>query len=213
MKRVSIWTCIKIVPGMNRHEPMHCYVHLNMHSCKCLDFAMQQIPDHLSSCDLDCAVQRVEVKRAEKRVRKAKGQHGWNPALGQLQRPAAFMHLVLPYNTSLHKVDRALGVHIHDKRMCIRNPLLTLQDVEVIICRVSACVSLRTHGRAEDNEVFGYGRVDEVHGPHGTTGIIEEPFVFERTDLVRAIPGGVLGVMWVVSEGRDGNVVCAVRFP
>ena len=55
-------------------------------------------------------------------------------------------------------------------------PLLTMEDMEVIVRRVKAGVSFGAEWGAEYDEVFSDGGVDDVHGTHSTTSVVEDPF-------------------------------------
>lgn len=70
----------------------------------------------------------------------------------------------------------ALWVPLHRQRVCRCGPLLALQDVEVVVGGVSAGVAFCAERRSEDDQVFGYAGVDQVHGAHGAAGVVEEPF-------------------------------------
>jgi len=55
--------------------------------------------------------------------------------------------------------------------------LLTIKNVEVVICSMTASVTFRTDRCAKENQVFSDRRVDDVHGTHGATCIVEYPFI------------------------------------
>jgi hypothetical protein len=96
--------------------------------------------------------------------------------------------------------------------MCFKSPLFALQNVEVVICRVTACVAFCAERCAEYDEVLGYGGVDEVHGAHSATGVVEEPFVCVRANLSGSIPDGVCRWRGMVRERVDGDRVGAMGF-
>lgn len=93
-----------------------------------------------------------------------------------LHRKAALVHLVLLCSSSGQQVDVSGLVPLHLESTWPKRPLLANEDVEVIICGMQSSVSLGTEGRTEDDEVFSNGCVNEVHGTHGTAGIVEHPF-------------------------------------
>jgi hypothetical protein len=66
-----------------------------------------------------------------------------------------------------------LLIDLLDKRMRLISPLLALQDMEIIICRMSPSMPFRAYRCTEKNEVFCDGGVDEVHGSHCAAGIVE----------------------------------------
>jgi hypothetical protein len=105
--------------------------------------------------------------------------------LRELQRPAPLVHLVLLHRPADEVVHRALGVPLHDERVPRRRPLLTLEDVEVVVRRVPARVSLGAQRRAEHDQVLGHARVQDVHAAHGAAGVVEDPLGRERRDLLR----------------------------
>ena len=57
-------------------------------------------------------------------------------------------------------------------------PLLADEDVEVVVGGVNSTVSFRAEGRTEDDQVLRDAGVNDVHGAHCTSGIIEDPFLF-----------------------------------
>lgn len=55
--------------------------------------------------------------------------------------------------------------------------MLALENMKVVIGRVASRVTFSSNGGAEDDEVFGQRGVNNVHGSHGTTGIVPNPLV------------------------------------
>ena len=72
---------------------------------------------------------------------------------------------------------------------CTERPLLTMEDMEVIVRRVKAGVSFGAEWGAEYDEVFSDGGVDNIHGTHGTASVVEDPFGFVAVDA--DLGGGV----------------------
>lgn len=94
-----------------------------------------------------------------------------------LQSEAPFMHLVLLHLAPPQPVyaPRRISLHLQLSRQ--KRPLLPNQNIEIIVGSVHARVSLRAQRRSEDNEILGYGGVNDVHGAHGPAGVVEHPFV------------------------------------
>ena len=106
-----------------------------------------------------------------------------------LEREAALVHLVLldvPTGKMVH-VTRAVDLHLELGR--VEGPLLTDEDVEVVIGGVHACVALGADGGAEDDEVLGNAGVDDVHGTHGAAGVVKHPLA--RVGVERDLCGGI----------------------
>ena len=57
----------------------------------------------------------------------------------------------------------ALWILFHDKRVSWCCPLRSFQDMEVVVCCMSASVAFRAKRGAEDDQIFGDRGVDEVH--------------------------------------------------
>ena len=89
---------------------------------------------------------------------------------------ATLVHLVLFRRSPRQQVDISRLVPLHLERTRLECPLLADQDVEVVIRSMQSTVSLGTEGRTKYNEIFGDGRVNDVHGSHGTASIVEHPF-------------------------------------
>lgn len=121
-----------------------------------LDLALEQVANHLAAGDARGVPQRRKVQSAGETVGEAKEQHGRDPATGVLECEAALGHLVLLGNAAVHEVDAAGRVLLRLVRARSVRPLLALEDVEVVIGRVSTRVALGAHRGAEDDEVFGY---------------------------------------------------------
>ena len=92
------------------------------------------------------------------------------------------MHLVLLGDTTAHEVDVTRSVPFHLQRARLERPLLSDEDMEVVVGGVKARVALRTEWGAKDDEVLGDARVDDVHRAHRAAGIVEHPFGAVRVD-------------------------------
>ena len=89
---------------------------------------------------------------------------------------ASLVHLVLLDNTTGHEVNAARRVALYFQSTRLECPLLSDEDIEVVVRSVDARVPFRSQGSAEDDEVFGDAGVDDVHGAHGASGIVKHPF-------------------------------------
>ena len=109
--------------------------------------------------------------------------------------PASFVHLVLLGDTTAHEVHVPRLVPLHLQRARLERPLLTNEDMEVVVGGVEARVALRTKWRAKDDEVLGDARMDDVHRAHRAAGIVEHPFGAVRVDRYArvGIGGGEIG--------------------
>lgn len=120
-----------------------------------LEFPLEEVRNHLPPGNPRRVPQRREVKRARQPIREAKEQHGRDPAAGVLEREAALGHAVLLGVAPVQVVHAARRVHLrlvlarHVRRLHAR------QDVEVVVGRVPARVTLGANGGAEDDEVLG----------------------------------------------------------
>ncbi|KAG6871472.1 hypothetical protein C0993_003255, partial [Termitomyces sp. T159_Od127] len=93
-------------------------------------------------------------------------------------------------------------------------PLLTDEDMKIVIDGVQAGVSLRAERGAEDDEVLSDAGVDDVHGAHCASGVVEDPFVSVGVEpqLRRRVCGGEVGEdvrnnpARVVGAGDDGGL-------
>ena len=115
------------------------------------------------------------------------------------------MHLILLHHSPLQQMNipRYIYLLLHVSRT--KGPLLTTENVEVIVQRVQAGVSFGTEGCSGDDEVFGNGGVNDVHGAHCAAGIVEYPFFgvwVERDSFV--IPSGEAMARGGEEGGREG---------
>lgn len=145
-----------------------------------LYFPHGQTPKHALPSDPDRVGESPKVQRGKHGIGEPKRQHRGDPALGELERPAALVHLILLDDSTLHMIHDSLGVPLLDERMGRIRPLLALEDVEVVVGRVPAAVALGAQRRAKDDQVLGDAGVDDVHATHGAPGIVEHPLGRER---------------------------------
>ena len=96
--------------------------------------------------------------------------------------PASFVHLVLPCNTPFHDIYVARTVDRLGEFPGLKNPLFALEDVEVVVGRMKAGMSLGTKRGAENDQVLGDGRMYNVHGAHRASGVVEYPFRSVRVE-------------------------------
>jgi hypothetical protein len=107
------------------------------------------------------------------------------------------------------------GINLWDETACFKGPLLSLEDVEIIVGGVSARVTLCAERSAKDDEVLGYRGVDDVHRAHGAAGVVEDP-LFGLADRMLGVrlPQSVDDlvddcscVVGIVGEGAQGQLV------
>lgn len=105
------------------------------------------------------------------------------------------MHLVLLGDTTAHEVHVTRSVPLHLERARLECPLLSDEDMEVVVGGVKARVALRAERRTKDDEVLGDARVDDVHRAHRAAGIVEHPFGAVRVDRYACVGvgGGQIG--------------------
>lgn len=124
---------------------------------------------------------------------------------------------------------------------CSESPLLAFEDVEVVVCSVTTSMALCTKRRTKDDQVLsdagckargslsalgafltrrrGWSRtVNNVHGTHSTTGVVEDPFFLSRDGVAVSLPqrrdnlvnssSGVVGMQF---QGPLGKLVHGCR--
>ena len=137
-----------------------------------------------------------------------------------LEGKAPFVHLVLLHMPTRQVVHVARAVNLHGEVRGIERPLFPNENVEVVVRGVHARVALGTDGRAEDDEVLGDARVDDVHRAHRAPSVVEHPLRgvgVEGDDGGRVFRGEVgddvgdnsVNVIWVcldriLGEGVEG---------
>ena len=92
------------------------------------------------------------------------------------------MHLVLLGDATAHEMHVTGAVPLHLQRARLERPLLSDEDVEVVVGGVEARVTLRTERRAKDDEVLRDARVDHVHRAHRAARVVEDPFGAVRVE-------------------------------
>ena len=99
-------------------------------------------------------------------------------------------------------------VHLPLIRARTEGPLLTHQDVKVVVRGVHARVPLRTERRTEDDEVLRDARVNKVHRAHGTARVVEHPLggVGVQADLRGRVRRGEVRVDVVDDRGHVARV-------
>lgn len=73
-------------------------------------------------------------------------------------------------------VDAALRIDLWFVVSRAIGQLSTTNNVKVIISGVAARVAFSPDCCPKNDEVLGNGSMDDIHGSHGSTGIIEDPF-------------------------------------
>ena len=97
--------------------------------------------------------------------------------MSKLQSKTALVHLILLHRSPLQQMNISRYIYFLLNIPCTERPLLTMEDMEVIVRRVKAGVSFGAEWGAEYDEVFSDGGVDDVHGTHGTASVVEHPFL------------------------------------
>ena len=92
-------------------------------------------------------------------------------------------------------VHRALGVDLGFVGSWGESELRAADDVEIVVCCVAAGVAFCSYCGTEDNYVLCYAGVNYVHGTHGSSGIIKDPFFIE------------VHVSWVLGAEVFNNVL------
>lgn len=113
-----------------------------------LQLSPKQVRDHLPGGDPRRVPQSWQVQGAREAIGVAEEQHRRDPSPGVLEREARRLHLVLLDLAARQVVHAALRVHLRLKRSWRIGQLRALQDVEIVISGVAACVSLGTDGGA-----------------------------------------------------------------
>ena len=99
-----------------------------------LELANEQVSNHLSSRDPHGDAESGQVERGAEHISQTEGQHGRNPALSQLERPASVLgHHVLLDGAAAEVVDGTGGVVFSLERASREGILVASKDVEVVI--------------------------------------------------------------------------------
>lgn len=208
------------------------YVYIIIISYLSSDFANEEVGNHLSSGDAGSPVESGEVEGGRKGISEAEGQHGGNPSCNQvfreiffiswdlehtssiLESEATLVHFVLLNMSSGKVVDGTGRVSFNLQTARSECPLLSNEDVKVVVGGVQTAVAFRTERGAENDQVLGDTSMDDVHGTHSTTGIVEHPFVHISVDTnlrrgigLRKIPDDVVDhSSSVVGVGLNGRL-------
>lgn len=111
-----------------------------------LELHLQQITNHLAGSDPRSSPQSREVQGAREGIGKAEEQHGWDPAARILQRKARSLHAVLLNLAAAEMVHAASGIDLGREFTGHVCQLCALENVEVVIGGVSACVAFGADG-------------------------------------------------------------------
>lgn len=114
-----------------------------------------QIPDHLACRDSHIQPERREVQSAREEVGKAEKKHRRDPAPGILESEARLRHLVLLNRAARQMVLAAGRVDPGLKFSRIVSKLSAGKDMEVVVDRVAAAVTLGSHCGSKDDDVLG----------------------------------------------------------
>lgn len=126
------------------------------------------------------------------------------------------VHLSSPSGQFLNCATGGLSTHFHGEVRRRERPLLPLQDVEVIIGRMPARVSLRSNWRSEYDKILGDAGVYYIHGAHSTAGVVEDPLFHARIDVRQSVFPSEIGgderhhrscIIAVLVDCRPGQAV------
>jgi len=95
---------------------------------------------------------------------------------------SSLVRLVLLGDAATHEVHVTGAVPHHLLHPRLECPLLSDEDVEVVVGGVEVRVSLRIERRAKDDQVPRNARVDHVHRPHRAARVVEHLFRAVRVD-------------------------------
>ena len=85
------------------------------------------------------------------------------------------MHFVLSRHTPFHEVDIAGTVDGLGEFARLEDPLLALEDVEIVVGGVKTGVPFGSKWGSENDQVLGDRGVDDVHCAHRAPGVVENP--------------------------------------
>jgi hypothetical protein len=114
-----------------------------------------QVPNHLACRDSDIQPERREVQSAREEVGKAEEKHRRDPAPGILESEARFGHLVLLNHAAGQVVLAARWVDPGLKFARVVSKLSASENMEVVVDRVAAAVTLGSHCGSKDDDVLG----------------------------------------------------------
>lgn len=116
----------------------------------------EQVSEHLQPGHTRRCPECWKVEGTCQSICVAEEQHRWNPASSVLKREAGVIHLILLDFASPKMVHGALRVDFRLKGAGSESKLRASDDVEVVVCCVSACVAFSPDSCAEDDYVFRY---------------------------------------------------------
>ena len=93
--------------------------------------------------------------------------------------PSCILYCLANGDAATHEVHVTGVVPLHLQRARLERPLLSDEDVEVLMGGVEAQVSLRTERRAKDDQVLRDARVRRAHR---AAHVVEDPFRAVRVD-------------------------------
>lgn len=177
-------------------------------SLRRLELALEKVLNHLTTSDVSRLPQGRDIEGAGQAIGEAKEQHRRDPATSVLKSEASFRHLVLLDLTTAQVVNGALGIPLGLVLARDVSLLLAVQDVEVVVGGVTTGVALGADRSTKDNQVLRDRGVDDVHGAHGSAGIVEDPVLLDiddmggklRRQLVDDVLDGGAGVVAVVLD-------------
>lgn len=142
------------LPAPPSQQQQHHHHHLKFH----LKLPPPQIPHHLPPRNHRRPPQRPKIQRTTKRIRIPKSHHRRNPTSRILERKTRTFHFVLFDLPSSQMMYTSRRVDFWFVGVCGRvvGQLSACENVEVVVCCVSAGVAFGSDGCAEDDEVFGY---------------------------------------------------------
>jgi hypothetical protein len=119
------------------------------------------------------------------------------------ERPATLVHLVLLAREPWQKVLVTRFVHLLLETAGRERPLFALKNVKVVVGGVQAGVAFRAEWCTKEYEVFGDASMDDVHGTHSASGVVENPVLL--LVVGRSGRGGVDVEMDTTGSSRVGR--------
>jgi len=140
-----------------------------------LDLALHGVLEHENGAALDGLPQGDDVEGGGEQISEPEEEHGGDVTLGVLQCEAGIGHTVLLGDVAGEVVLVTDAVDLLSKAIGGGGPLLAVDNSEVVIGDEAAGVALSSGGGAEKDEVLGERGMEDGHGSHGTTSIVEDP--------------------------------------
>lgn len=187
----------------------------------CSKLAQEKVSDHFTRSDPDGDPEGGQVEGRRENIGETKGKHRWDPALSEFESPAsAFRHHVLLDRAAAEVVNGSGGIVLGLERTGWERELLANKNVEVVVGGMASSMAFSANGRAEEDEVLCHRRVQDVHAPHSTSGIVEHPFRLEAVvvfvdvgrcsgvcfERIENLIEDSRGVVWVLLYCTGGNV-------